>query len=324
MEISYLKILKDSFKLAWKNRYLWWFGFMISLSSIGGTRYSFDARNETAQNTAFEKQLQDFVSQNAHWVIAGIAVLIAVCIVLGILSIISRGALIHSVEKHLKNEVSNFKTGFKKGKEKFWRVLAIALSTGLFMISSLIVLGAPVAFLFFNRNYIIGLFMGALAVLILIPLLILTAYLKTYGYIYAVSGNLQFWPALENAYNLFRKNIKSSIIMGLLFIPVGLVLAIVSLMVAIPIIIVFLGIGLVVFLIAGKIGAIAVAVIGIICLLAAFLAVRSIYEVFAQTVWIMFFHKIAKPKVEEAVIETVPEKVEPLAKAMPIIDSKQK
>jgi hypothetical protein len=50
-----------------------------------------------------------------------------------------------------------------------------------------------------------------------------------------------------------------------------------------------------------------------------FFIIRSFYETFAQAVWVIFFHQIAKPKVEEVVEEKEVE-LEVIIKPMPVVN----
>lgn len=319
MKINFLKILKDSWQITWKNRYLWWFGFFIALSTIGSGSNFFPDNKDGKEDMIATQQVIDFIQQYIHWIILGFFILFILLIIFAILNVLGRGALIDSIGKIIKKEPTNFKLGFREGKKNFWKIFLISFSLGILIFTTVLILATPVIFLFINKNYIIGSFMAFLAFLIFIPLIILANYMKIFGYIYAILGNLNFWPALENAYNLFQKNILSSIIMGLIFIPVNIIVFAFFVLVAIPIALVFLIIGLIVFLVAGKIGAIIVGTIGAIVFLFIILLLRSVYEVFAQSAWILFFHEIAKPKIEETVTQTIPETT-PIEKAMPIAE----
>lgn len=322
--IPYLKIIWHSWKITWHNRYLWWFGFFIALSNLGGIAHYFNSQDQQGHNPANHQKIFHFASQNIHWIIIGLFLLLAIYILLIVLNILGRGALIDSINKQSQKKLANFKSGMVAGRKYFWRIFLLALSLGLFISSIIIVVVAPVLFLFFSHNYIIGSFMAILATLILIPLLALVTYLKIYGYLYIVLGNLKIWPALENSYKLLRENILSSIIMLFLFIPVVSIIWIIIFLMAIsPVAVIFFGLGLILFLIAGKIGVIITLLIGLACLFIFMLIFRSVYETFVQSAWVLFFQKIAKPKIEELVKEPQLDS-SPVTRAMPIIELENK
>lgn len=323
ISINYWKILKQAWEITWKNKYLWWFGLFVSLSGSGSFSYSFNSENKSQNDLWNRPEVTDFIYNNFQWILIGASILLVIFIIFIILSLIGRGALIASIEKNIKGETSDFHSGMRDGKNNFGKIFLIALALGLFLFLTILILSLPVIFLFLSHDYLIGFFMAILAFFIALPIFILTAYLKIYGYIYVVLGKLNFWPAIENSYTLFRKNLASSILMGLLFFVIHIILSLTMLMIFIPIAIVFLAIGFVLFFIAGKIGIVIAVVVGLLSLFAACLVVLSFYETFAQVVWILFFHQIAKPKVEEIIAE--PEKeTNTIPKAMPVIELTKK
>jgi hypothetical protein len=317
--LNYFDIFKRAGKIALRHRYLWWFGFFVAVSNAGGINYLFDGRSS---QTIEKQKIIDFALENFHWVAAGFLAAFLILAFILVLGVIGRGALISSIDKQVRGESANFRFGLRQGRRNFWKIFFLSFFLGIFMFSTVLVLITPVAFLFLNRNYFIGVFMAILAGLILIPLIILTAYLRIYSYLYAVLGNLNVWASLERAYDIFRKNLKESILMGLLFIPLNIVLAILIIAAIIPIIIIFVIFGFILFFAAGKIGLGIAIALGLMVIISCFLAIKSIYAIFSQSVWILFFHEIAKIKKEAEVMEPEPERV-PEAKPMPIIEARK-
>ena len=279
--------------------------------------------NKNGDNVWNRPEIADFIQNGFHWIIIGSIILSIIFIIFIILGIIGRGALIASIEKHIQEKPADFHSGIKDGKNNFWKIFMIILSLGLFIFLTIAILSAPVIFLFLNHDYIFGIFMGILALAIAAPLIILAAYLKIYGCLYAVLGKLNFWPAIENSYNLFLKNISSSIIMSLIFIPLHIFLMLLIFMVFIPIVIIFAAIGFIFFLIAGKIGAIIIVIFGLLVLFAICIYILSFYEAFSQAVWVLFFHEIAKTKAPELIAEPELE-AKPIGKPAPIIELTKK
>ena len=320
--INYLEIIKKAWAITWKNRYLWWFGFFVILGGGGSVNYFFNSGEDKKLDPAQNEKILEFFSQNIHWVITLAIVVFLLLIIFFILNTLGRGALITSIEKNIKGQVSNFKSGWKDGKKNFWKIFIIDFSLGLFIFLTLLILIAPVAILFLNKNYIIGGILTFLAILIFIPIAILTSYLKTYSYLYSILGKINFWPAVENAYNLFAKNFWASIILSLIFIPLGIVLMLIILALVPFLLLIFLILGTIGYLALGKITAIIISAIGLVIFFLYAIFVKSIYEVFSQAIWILFFHEIASPKIPEAVIE-VETKAEPIIKPMPVIETRK-
>lgn len=314
-EIPYFKIIKEAFALTWKNRYLWWFGFFAILSNAASFNYS--------NSNPEEKHLvQNLVSapQYTQWLMVAAVVGVALVIIIVVMHIISRGALISSIEKIKKNQPVTFKSGFRDGKKYFGKIFIVAFLSTILVLGAFLILAPPVVFLFLNRNYLIGVLMAIVALTIFIPLIVLVAYLRIFGYLYAVLGGLKPWVAIEMAYDLFRKNVTASLIMALLFIPINIILFLTVIFAIIPIALVILPLGILFFILMGKIGAGIAGVIGLSILVAFFILLYSFAEVFSQAIWILFFHEIAKSEEKEIIIEPLLE-IEPLPKPLPTINS---
>ncbi|MFA6973623.1 MAG: hypothetical protein WC238_02670 [Parcubacteria group bacterium] len=318
MSINYLDIIKKAWTITWHNKHLWWFGFFITLAGAGS---SFNYRNSGSNEQAkvIGEQVSSFMSQHIGLMIFLMVILLVVFIVITVLSIISRGALIKSAHAITKNEITTFKSGFAHGQKYFWRILGLNLLLVLAAIIILFIILIPIVFLFISHSYILGTILALAGVALIIPLIILLVYLRVFGDLYVVLGDLAIKPALENAYALFLKNLGVSIIMGLLFIPLSIAVGLAALLAIFCLAIVFLIIGGIFYLLFSKIGAIIIAVIAAIFFIILFLAARSIYETFTQTAWVLFFHEIAKPKVEEKVTESAAEKIpNPVATPDPV------
>lgn len=312
-DIPYINILKDSWKLTWSKKYLWWLGLLASFTSGTGnfSNYSSPGDND---------KIGDFIAQNMQTIIIIGSIFFVICLVMFFIGIIGRAGLIKNIADEINSRPGNFKSGFTGGKKFFWKILGLNIILFLIMITSIVVLAVPVIFLFAKKVYFLGTMLALLAVFILLPVIILVSFAKTYGEIYIVLGKLTALSAIESAYNLFRKNILPSIIMALLTIPVGMILMFAIIFMLIPTALFFGLIGLLFYFLLGKTGAIIIAVIALLFFLALALLLRSIYETILQTVWILFFYEIAKPKVEEraAVEETKEEKPETMPETSPV------
>jgi hypothetical protein len=321
-KINYLQIIKDAWKITWKNRYLWWFGFFVALSSgEGGMNFFSPSGDWEKSDPVREQQALDFISQNIHWIIVLAIALLLLFTLFLILGTIGRGALITSIEKSAKGKTSNFKISWQEGKKNFWKIFNINIALGIFLFFTLVIFVTPVSILMMNKNYVIGGILASLAVFIFIPIAILISYLKVYGYLYSILGKLNFWASLENAYSLFVKNIWASIVMSLIFIPLSII-AILIVLAPLPILLIaFLAFGAGAYFVLGKVFAMAIGAIGILIFLLYILFVRSVYETFSQAIWILFFHEIAKPKEPVTITEEV--ETETIIKPLPVIESKK-
>jgi hypothetical protein len=304
--IDYLKIFRDAWKITWKNRSLWWFGFFMLAS--GGLNFNYfsssDEKSSEAWQAFTEKiHLQQFILEHSDLIAISIFTLIIFCMIFLVLNFISRGALIKSAQKILKNEPASFKSGFQEGKKYFGKLFSIFFFSGLAIVACIIILATPIAILFAAKSYIIAIILAILAFTILIPLLVLTKYIQTYACFYVVLADLKPWLAMENAYALFKKNILASIIMSLLFIPLGIIALFVLIAIAVAVVIISGLTGLVLFFALKNTGAIIAITLGLVVFIPAMLLFCSIFSAFYEIAWVLFFHVIASPKEKERIAE---------------------
>lgn len=307
--INHIKILKDAWNITWKNKFLWWFGLLIALGSPG-MNFNFNPGGDENINDSMFQKASDFIIQNIHWVITGIIFFAIILIILTIIGIIARAGLIKSIDSICKNKTANFKQGMREGKKYLGKLFLLGLSIFFLVFTSMILLSLPVIFLAVNKAYAFAIFLGILAFLILIPAIALATFLYIFGSLYTVLADLKLWNALEKSYELLRKNLLSSIIMYLLFIPINLALFIAGATALILIAVIFILIGLAMYAIFSKIGAIVTGIGGLFIFLVIAMAVKSVFETFVQSVWYLFFLEIAKPKTEEKVEEEILERKE--------------
>ncbi len=303
-KIPYMEILKRALGLATarKNRFLWWFGFFVALSGI--TAY-FDPLGG-------KNLLQNMPALPYPRTTPGLMLFFVIALLLIAIGILGRGALIRSLDNLVESKKTAFNDGIDGGKNNFWKIFFISFSLNLFNVAILMILASPVAFLFYGKAFLIGTLLGIIAALILVPLLFLTFFLRTFGYLYAVLGPLSVWNSLENSYELLIRNWRSAIIMSILFIPIYIAALSILVISLVPLALIFIMLGFISFLIVGNAGAAIISTLGIILVFSIVLAIKSALAVFAQAVWLLYFREIAgndrKEEMEEkeSVIETLP------------------
>jgi hypothetical protein len=302
--LNYLEIIKKSFQMTWQNRYLWWLGFFMIFSGAGMSSFNFSQEKDNPQNA--EKVL-NLISSNLTWIIPAIIFLTLLIVFLFVLGTFARAGVILSAEKIEKKENFCFKDALKEGKKYFWKffLLSIALCIVFGIITA--IMFVPVATLFAAKSYLIGILLAILASLILIPLFVIFSFIKIFGQIYLVFGNLKLKDSIENAYHLFLKNIKASIVMALIFIPLGAMMLFAFLTAFIIFAIIFGLLGLLLFFAFKMIGVFAAIGLGGLALILFILAVGSFYQSFTQIVWVLFFKEIAAPKAGEVLKEIAEE-----------------
>jgi hypothetical protein len=135
--VPYLDLVKESFEVARRNRYLWFYGLFA-----GGTGFNFQASFPTGSGDGSV----DPSPSISPGVVVGIAVAVVVlALVFVLLSTVSQGALADSVAAIRRGERRNFGGAWRAGLANFWRVLGFGLLLGLIFVGAVLVIAVPVA-----------------------------------------------------------------------------------------------------------------------------------------------------------------------------------
>jgi hypothetical protein len=312
--INYLEIIKKAALITWRNRYLWWFGFFILLSSAGGSSFQTWPRKGDVQG----QKIIDFATSHKELVIFGLAALLLLWVIFGILGIMAKGGLIKSLNKVIENKDAGFKSGLKEGKRYFWKIFFIGLLSAIFILATLIVFMIPIGFLFYNKSYFLGGLLSFLALIIFIPVVFLVSFIRIYGYFYAILSDLPLGESLENAYALLKKNIVPSIIISFTFLVIATLATLAAFLIIIPVLVAFFIIGTLLFFLAKQIGIIITILLGLIFILSVMIFGGSVYQVFTHALLVLFFREIATPKIKEEVEAEKVEELDPVHASDPV------
>lgn len=292
-EIPFMELLREAARIVWQNNFLLWFGVLVAIGSPGsfnvGNSEDWNGKGETAKNF-----------MESHWqiVLAAAIILFIFGIALFLLSLIGKAGLVKSVNLIASQKKSNFRRGWGEGKKYLGKLTKLFL---LFFAASFIiilVLGIPIVYLVITESWISAILVGMLAVAIFIPLIFILALTNIFSEFYIVLSDLNVLNAVEAGYNLLLKNIKNSIIFGLLLIAVSIVAGIVILPVALIAAAILIPAGTI-FYFLNKIVFAIFLVFAILLLLSAILFVSSVFAAYKITAWTLFFREIAKVESEE-------------------------
>ena len=300
-EINYLEIIKEAWLVTWKNKYLWWFGLFLTLG--GGLNLNFPGFNGSKEPGKIPDSINIFFSNHWEIISIAIAVVIFLWLIFVVLGIVSKAGLMKTLAKIKKSKDGDFKKGFKEGRKYFWKLVAVNLFLAVSLIALILIFFVPVAMLFYLNAPIFGILATLLAIIIFIPLAVLACFLGKYASFYVVLSDLGIKESLDNSYRLFRKNILSSIVMSLIFIPISLALFLATLILLAFVFLLFLAIGFALYHFLLKTGIMIAVVSGGSVALVFLVIASSIYKVFYQTVWFLFFKEIATIKKEEKIEE---------------------
>lgn len=301
-EFPYIEILKKAGRIVWQNRFLLWFGVLISLGSPGsfniGNSENWDKNGDAAKSF-----------MEAHWqlVLVIAVVLFVVCIAIFLISLIAKAGLIKSVNSINQNQKTSFRAGWQTGKKYLGKQFKLFLVFFLVVLIMILVLGVPVVYLLVTGSWVSGILVGILAVAIFVPLIFVLALTNIFAEFYIILSDLNVQSAIESGYNLLVKNVGRSLIFGLLLIAVSMAAGLVLLPVAALAALVLIPTGILFFYL-NKIAFGFFIALAVFLFLVVVLAISSIFATYKTTAWTLFFQEIASAKTEEA--EKVLEEIE--------------
>jgi len=226
--LSYRQILKRSFAIAWKNKYLWFFGLFASFLSIGAEYKILMRSTDRDAILAWFSGWQNFINvgifKGALFVsifnifgnnpLVGFLLIVGVFIVLTLLAFVvwmvvsSQVVLVDNAKKIIKGIKDATKVSLhdeiKIGQASFWPVLffnilvKVAVSVLVFLIVS------PLLFISLDAVTANILYIGLF--IILIPAAIFTSFIIKYAIAYVILERVSLKKALNKAWLLFRGN----------------------------------------------------------------------------------------------------------------------
>jgi len=293
-EIAFIEILKKAGQIVWQNKFLFWFGFLMTLGSPG----SFNVGNNEGWNKKSDA-IRSFAEIHWQLVLAIGLALFIFGILLFLLSLVGKAGLVQSISLIIQNRKTNFREGWKAGKKSLWNLFKLSLLFFFAIFIIVLVLSIPVIFLAVRGSWISAILVGLLAVSIFIPLAFILALTNIFAEFYIILSSLKVWSAVEAGYNLLIQNIKNSFIFFLLMLAVNMIVGIIflfifiiTLLILVPTGIIFYGLGKIVFgIFLG---------LAILLALAILFFISSVFLAYKTTAWTLFFYEIASIKAGEA------------------------
>ncbi len=239
MKLDYVDIIKKSWQIIWKYKWLWLFGFFAALGSGGSnfsnfSRYSTNSGNTSTAGANFNQ----FVSTYVVLIIFVVLLLMAIGLAVTVASIIAQGALIGSAAAADKEEPASLRLGWQIGLKYFWRLLGLGLLVGLVI---LFIVAIPIAVIV--AAVVIGasagssmtpalfclLPVGLVFLLILFVVAVLLGVSANYGSRYIVLDGAGVIDGLKRGFSLLRLRWIDTLLMYLLMGVIGTVVGLVLL-----------------------------------------------------------------------------------------------
>lgn len=307
-KIDYVAIIKEAINITKRHRTLWWFGFLAIFSgSYSSFNYSFPGNNsENGELNEMEmmsmiRKVSFYWELYKEWIILGIILIAILLIALYIIGLIGRGALINSIFKSIRKEAFTFSSGLKMGVHFLGRLFLLKLFFSVTFLILAFVLIFPIIRLVVLESYIIAISLGIIAFLLLISSAILFFYFRRYGEMYLIGSDLSISNSIKLSYRLFEKNIKESLLMGLISIALNIVIGVVMIFILLGLIIPFGIVGAIVYKLVGELTIIILAIIAVLIFIGFLFLASSILNVFFEAMWVLFFNEIARGDKDELI-----------------------
>lgn len=258
--IDYGDLIKRSYQILIRYKFLWLFGFIVAFTSGGYGNYSNFSSSEKSGNE-FQRNFkifEKFSSINIALILFLIGIAIIIGIVFLILRYISTAALISSVDDIEKQRDASVKKGFTNGWHHWLYILGIDLvifiPLTLIIIIILTILVGPGILLIILKKMIAGivlLVIGALiAIVLIIALAIFSGLLELLSIRYKIIKNESVFASISLAFKLITAKIGQVIITWLITVAIGIITGIILAIPGLIFAAIFFGLALISFALA--------------------------------------------------------------------------
>ncbi|MFH1233225.1 MAG: hypothetical protein V1649_01060 [Patescibacteria group bacterium] len=311
--LLYRNILKQSWKITWRNKYLWFFGIFAALLGGGGeckillrslgedNQGISPAFDQIAKTGVFSKQafdnIKEMISQDSLSFFTTMAVLLAVIILIGFLvwlTIVSQVAIVNNTANIVKQKKHNFKEGMDKGIKKFWSVFALNIIANAIIFLIFAIISLPFIFAINKINIVATSLFYAILFIIFIPVAISLSFIIKYAIVYVVIQGSSLFKAIKLGWKLFMDNWLISFEMALILFFInfvgGLFILLIILILAIP----FLSLGFIFSFLASVVGFWATAILAFLTALLLIVIGGAMLSVFQISSWTGLFIELVK------------------------------
>lgn len=226
MASLYRKILNQSVKIAWKKKYLWFFGLFAIILTGNDADFEILNRFFTDSSQSIFSPLQSIVDSGlltsrglgnmfklfqADPISLLSGVLILVIIVLLILfvvwlMIVSQSALVKNTANIIASKENNIQTGVESGIKNFWAVLGLNILNKIAVAIAAFLIAFPVTTSLFNSHPIVSVLSYLVMFLVLIPVALSISLLLKYAIAYRVIKGEDFIGSIKKGFSLFTNN----------------------------------------------------------------------------------------------------------------------
>ncbi len=286
------EVLRRAWEIIWKNKALWIFGILASCSNAGGGGGGNSGFQSS--NSEFGREFGNAFNKLQDWEIALIvgAVILFILVIVVLFTFLGTIGRIGLIQGTLEAEAGgsrlSFGEVFSLSTPFFWRVFGLNLLVGLAIFAIFLIAAIP-AILF----SVLTLGLGIIClVCVFIPLSGLIQILLEQANIALVVENLGILDALRRGWDVFRDNLGTMIIMGLILV-IGA--GVVSLLFAAPLITVVFpaATGLIIDTEASIAGGIGLALLCLVAYLPVLIVLGGILRAYVGSAWTLTYLRLS-------------------------------
>ena len=299
--MNYGDLLSEAFRLTWRNRFLWFFGFFV-----GGASFNVPSNFGGQQGAPFEAAPGPvrWISENlAFFLTLVIALVVVIALVFIVLAMLSHGALAESVAALHRGESHRFGLAWRAGTANFWRVLWLKgliflMALGLALLILLPVGLGVVAVLAATDSTGVRVLFVVLLVLVgflaLIFVFLPFAIINQFALRELVVGRRRVLESIGSGFGLFRGNIGRSLLVWLLQLGVMLGLGIATLVVVVILGAILLGPTIALFAAEQTTAAVVVGIVGGLLFLVPLFVISGALSAFNHTYWTLAYLRLTE------------------------------
>jgi len=309
----YRNILKQSWQIAWHNKYLWFFGIFAALLGNGGEyeiivrglggdgQSVFPSWQKLAETGVFSRQtlhnITTMMSNDALSLLLTLAVLLVILVLLIFLvwlTVVSQVALVNNTAGIIKQKNTNLRQGINSGINNFWPVFGLNILSKIIISLIFAVISLPLVLTVLKTNAAVSISLYIVGFIIFVPLAIALSFIIKYAIAYVVIRGSGLVDSLKQGWQLFMDNWLISFEMALILFfinfAVGLIIVLCILTLAVP----FLFLGFIFYYLASLAGFWLIAIVALLSFLLLIVLGGAMLAVFQISSWTGLFLELIK------------------------------
>lgn len=296
--MNYSELIKQSFQITWKNKFLWYFGLFTGgiVLNIPSFNYQFGESEISSINSlgTFDG-LRSFYFDHQLIIYILLGIVLVLSLVIWIFSVISQGAIINGVYTISQNRSISFKNAFLAGWHNFWRLLILGILILLIFLITLVVFALPVLVLALTGLIIPAIIMGIFLVLAYIIFALILSLCFNYSYRILIVENVPILASINLGVVFFKKYWKNIALILLISLGIGLAWGLVLIFSMLIFLGLLFGIGLLLYF-AIKTYIWIYIIIASIVFIVPLIIISAGYNTFISSLWTLSYVKLNKEK----------------------------